>query len=305
MTGFLHDPIFFSQHNKQSHPENSSRLALVQKPENVQPCGHRPATDDELLAVHSIDHLNRVKAKCSGGGGMLDPDTYCLPESEAVARSAAGGLVDLSLGVLDGTYANGLAVVRPPGHHATRNEAMGFCLYNYVAVAAAAIRANGIPKVAIIDFDVHHGNGTQDIFYADDSVLYVSSHQYPHFPGSGTASEKGTGAGDGFTVNCPLAEGDGDEEFLGAYRDNLLPVVVAFDPDFILVSAGYDAHASDPLAGLRVSTEGFVTLVGMLMQMADETCGGKIVFSLEGGYEASALGACLQETARILGNKGS
>ena len=305
MIGLIHEPALMAAHDKVGHAEHAGRLALAALDslslENFAPNVElRGATDAELLAVHTPSHLQAVAVKCASGGGMLDPDTYCGPESEAIARAVAGGLIDLSCGVLSGTFTNGLAIVRPPGHHATSNQAMGFCLYNTVAVAAAALRNRGVPRVAIIDFDVHHGNGTQDIFYADNSVLYLSSHQYPHYPGSGAASETGTGAGEGFTLNHPLDAGTGDAEFLAAYTENLLPALASFQPGFILVSAGYDAHVSDPLAGLNVTTAGFRKLSALLVQAATELCGGKIVFSLEGGYHPGALAEGLTETAQVL-----
>jgi len=300
MTGLLHDYEFFSKHNTQDHAEFAGRLSLVRTLENMERCPLRPASDDELLTVHTKSHLKQIQDKCAQGGGMLDPDTYCVPESEAVARAAVGGLIDLSLNVLAGNFSNGLALIRPPGHHATADKPMGFCLYNNVAVAAAALRANGAAKVAIIDFDVHHGNGTQDIFYADNTVLYASSHQYPHYPGSGAAEETGSGIGVGYTLNHPLKKGTGDKEFLDAYRRTILPAVLEFDPDFILVSAGFDAHVADPLAELNVSTAGFASLVELLVKMASEVCGGRIVFALEGGYNPNALAQCISCASEIV-----
>jgi len=300
MTGMLSEPGYFARHNTPDHPENAGRLALFSVAENVLSSTRRAAFDEELLAVHSAEHLQRLRATCAAGGGRLDPDTYCGPQSEEVARAAAGGLIDLCGAVLDRTHGNGLALIRPPGHHATAARAMGFCLYNHVAVAAKALVGQGVARVAIVDFDVHHGNGTQDIFYADPSVLYLSSHQFPHYPGTGAASEKGHGPGVGYTVNHPLAAGTGDEEFLAAYRDHLIPALVDFRPGFVLVSAGYDAHVADPLADLRVTTAGFAELVRMLVQAAGELCGGRIVFSLEGGYNPEALAACLTETVAVL-----
>ena len=300
MTGLIHDPDVIDGHDKAGHAEHAGRLAQLQ-PGGFQPnVPLRAATDAELLSAHTPEHLQRVMAKAASGGGMLDPDTYCGPSSEAIARSVAGGLVDLSRLVLDGTYANGLAIVRPPGHHATANQAMGFCLYNNVAVAAAALRAQDVSRVAIIDIDVHHGNGTQDIFYADDAVLYLSSHQYPHYPGTGAASETGVGPGVGYTLNHPLDEGAGDPDFLAAYTDNLLPALAGFKPNFILFSAGYDAHESDPLAGLNVTTAGYEKLTGLLVKAATALCKGKIVFSLEGGYHPGALAECLAATLKVL-----
>jgi len=300
MTGFLHDPEFFARHNQPGHAENADRLALVPGAGFAPVVPWRTATDAELLAVHTPGHLQRVTEMCAAGGGMLDPDTYCGKDSDTVARAAAGGLVDLSCAVWDRTHANGLALTRPPGHHATADRAMGFCLYNTVAVAAAALRRRGVTRVAIVDFDVHHGNGTQDIFYADGTVLYLSSHQYPHYPGTGAESETGRGPGLGYTLNHPLPAGAGDKQLLAAYENHLLPALAEFQPGFVLVSAGYDAHAADPLAGLNVTTAGFSQLVGLLVQAAAELCEGRIVFSLEGGYNPQALAECLIATGKIL-----
>ncbi len=300
MTGLLHDPDYFSRHNKLDHAENAGRLELLPQLASLQQVPWRLATDEELLAVHTPGHLHRVSDMCAQGGGMLDADTYCGPESDAVARAAAGGLVDLSLAVRNRIHTNGLALVRPPGHHATADCAMGFCLYNTVAVAAAALRGRGVSRVAIIDFDVHHGNGTQDIFCADESVLYLSSHQYPHYPGSGAATETGRAEGVGYTVNHPLAAGAGDVEMIAAYTQHLLPALADFQPEFVLVSAGYDAHAADPLAGLNVTTAGFTQLVGLLVHEAVKLCEGKIVLTLEGGYNAEALAECVAGTVDVL-----
>ncbi len=265
----------------------------------------RCATDAELLAVHTSGHLQTIASQCQQGGGFLDPDTYCLPGSEAIARAASGGLIDLCSGVLEGTYANGLALVRPPGHHATADQAMGFCLFNHIAVAAAALKAQGIARVCIVDFDVHHGNGTQDIFYEDDSVLYLSSHQYPHYPGTGSRTETGRAKGAGFTLNHQLEAGSGDHEFLAGYQEHLLPRLADFDPGFILVSAGYDGHIDDPLAGLNITTAGYRKLVDMLIEQAGLWCDGKIVFALEGGYDPRALADCLLGTMQSLNAEAS
>lgn len=302
MTGCLFDANCFAEHNNSGHPENAGRLALVQAAGNVKQIPLRPATDEELQTVHTTDHLRRIHAECEKGGGMLDEDTYCCPQSESVARNAAGGLIDLSMKVLDGSIANGFGITRPPGHHATADQTMGFCLFNSVAVAAAALRLNGVARVAVVDFDVHHGNGTQDIFYEDGTVLYLSSHQYPHFPGTGLAEETGRGNGVGFTLNHPLKAGSGDTEFLAAYENNLIPALTRFAPEFILVSAGYDAHQQDPLAGLNVTTACFGKLSELLVQAAGDLCNGKIVFTLEGGYNPQALVGCIDATMQVLTN---
>ena len=300
MTGCIFDPAAFAPHNKPGHAEHQGRLAQLKVPDAWPRVPLRSASDQELLAVHTPDHLRRIAAITAVSGGMLDPDTYCTPDSESISRAAGGALVDLSLAVWRGEFANGLALMRPPGHHAESDRVMGFCLYNHVAVAAAALRKAGAARVAILDFDVHHGNGTQEIFYADPTVLFASSHQYPFYPGSGQADERGHGAGEGFTLNAPLEAGAGDAEFLAVWRDQLLPAVRDFAPQAILVSAGYDAHVADPLAGLQVTTEGFVELVAIILATAATTCGGKTVFTLEGGYDATALAACVAVTAAAL-----
>jgi len=303
-TGVIFDSDFFAGHNKSQHAENAQRLSLLDGFAGLTKVDHRPATDHELLAIHTPEHLEAISSFCSNGGGFLDPDTYCGTKSESIARSASGGLIDLCSSVRAGQLDNGLAIVRPPGHHATSDRAMGFCLYNHVAVAAAALIAQGVSKVCIVDFDVHHGNGTQDIFYEDDSVLYLSSHQYPHYPGTGALTDTGQGQGLGFTLNHPLEAGSGDDEFLDAYRNHLLPRMVEFEPDFILISAGYDGHVDDPLAGLNITTSGFRKLVDLLIQSASQLCQGKIVFVLEGGYNPQALADCLEQTYQSL-NEGS
>jgi acetoin utilization deacetylase AcuC-like enzyme len=239
LTAILHAPEAFAPHDQRGHAENQQRLARIAVPGDRPRIPLRPATDAELLAVHSAAHLRTVAGVCAAGGGMLDPDTYCLPESEAVVR-------------------------------------------------------------AIVDFDVHHGNGTQDIFCEDADVLYLSSHQYPHYPYTGAATERGRGPGLGTTVNHPLSEGSGDAEFLAAYRDHLLPALAAFGPDIVLVSAGFDAHVADPLAVLLVTDQGFAALLDLLLQAAEVLCGGRIVFSLEGGYDPAALAHGVQATIRAL-----
>ncbi len=299
-SGLLHDPGFFSAHNSDQHPENVHRLSMLGDLDFGSLVDPRPATDAELQAVHTAGHLQTITGQCLNGGGFLDPDTYCCPESEIVARAASGGLVDLCFGVLDGAFANGLALVRPPGHHATADQAMGFCLYNHIAVAAAALKNRGVSRVCIVDFDVHHGNGTQDIFYEDDSVLYLSSHQYPHYPGTGSTGETGRGKGVGFTLNHHLEAGSGDDELLAGYQDHLLPRLADFRPEFVLVSAGFDGHADDPLAGLNTTTAGYRQLMDLLIQEAGQWCEGKIVFVLEGGYNPRALADCLGETMTAL-----
>ena len=229
------------------------------------------------------------------GGGYLDPDTYITPLSMRAARTAAGAVVEGVHRVLDGTVKHALAMVRPPGHHAEHAQAMGFCLINNIAVALMAARTKGIRRVAVLDFDVHHGNGTQHSFENDAEVFYASTHQYPFYPGTGSAGERGA---HGNVLNVPLASGSGDPAFLKAWEQTIGPSLEAFKPELLLVSAGFDAHADDPLAGLEVSTGGYRELAKLIQSWAISYCRGRTVWALEGGYNRRALGdsvvACLE-----------
>jgi acetoin utilization deacetylase AcuC-like enzyme len=254
----------------------------------------RLATDDELARVHDREYIQALKAT-RGRAVMLDPDTYTSPDSEEIARLAAGAVVTAVEHVLeDGARQRAVVLARPPGHHAEADRAMGFCFYNSIAVAAAAARGRGLARVAIVDYDVHHGNGTQAMFYADSAVLFVSSHQYPFYPGTGAATETGLNGGQSYTVNLPMEVGATDADFDLVYRQVAVPVLREFKPQLILVSAGFDAHERDPLGGLRMTTEGYGQLTTRLIAAADELCEGRIVFVTEGGYDISALAECCQ-----------
>jgi acetoin utilization deacetylase AcuC-like enzyme len=230
---------------------------------------------------------------------MLDPDTFASPETPEIARLAAGAAIAAADHALAGR-GSAMALVRPPGHHATRDRAMGFCFYNNVAVAAAHALASGAEKIAVVDIDVHHGNGTQDIFAADPRVLYVSIHQHPFYPGTGLASDIGREAGTGFTVNIPMAAGATDADYLLLQDAVVDPVIDAFGPDLVLVSAGFDAHQRDPLGGMRVTTEGYVSVIQHLRVLAERHCGGRIALVTEGGYDLDALGACCRGAIETL-----
>jgi acetoin utilization deacetylase AcuC-like enzyme len=259
----------------------------------------RAATDDDLARVHTRDHIAAMAAT-RGRATMLDPDTYTSPDSEEIARLAAGAVLTGVDEVLDGPpQSRALVMVRPPGHHAEADRAMGFCLYNSIAVGAAYARSRGCARVAIVDYDVHHGNGTQWTFYEDPTVLFVSSHQYPFYPGTGAASETGKGAGLGFTLNLPLPAGTQDAEIERKYAEQVAPALRSFKPDLLMISAGFDAHELDPLGQLRLTTEGFGRLTGMLIAEADSLCGGRTVFVTEGGYDLTAIGQCLNAVIRI------
>lgn len=252
----------------------------------------RPATRDELARVHDAEYLDAL-AMIAGRAVSLDADTYTSPESMEVAALAAGAAIQAAEHALAHSEA-AFALVRPPGHHAERDRAMGFCFYNNIAVAAAAARASGIPRIAIVDIDVHHGNGSQWMFYDDPSVLYISSHQFPFYPGTGAAHEIGSGAGKGFTVNVPLEAGATDADYTLAYDAIVLPVLEQFQPALTLVSAGFDAHDRDPLASMRMTSEGYGSIVSRLALVAKRH--GALALVTEGGYDLSALEACLEES---------
>ncbi len=253
----------------------------------------RLATDQDLERVHTREHIDAI-ASTRGKAAMIDEDTFTSPESDEIARLAAGAVLTGVDQVLDGpARSRALVMVRPPGHHAEADRAMGFCLYNNIAVGTAYARSRGCGRVAIVDYDVHHGNGTQWIFYEDPTVLFVSSHQYPFYPGTGAASEKGRGAGLGFTLNLPLAAGATDAEIEQKYAQQVMPLLRQFKPDLLMISAGFDAHELDPLGQLRMTTDGFRRLTTALVDVADEVCSGRVVLVTEGGYDLTAVSQCL------------
>lgn len=259
----------------------------------------RAATAEQLARVHDPEYLRRI-AETAGSSVQLDPDTFTSPETHDVARLAAGAAVEAVERVLSRPHTRALALVRPPGHHAERNRAMGFCFYNNVAVAAAHARALGVPRVAVVDYDVHHGNGTQHMFDEDPAVLYVSTHQHPFYPGTGDATEIGKNDGRGFTVNVPLEVGSLNEDYRVAFTEVILPVLRAFRPGLILLSAGFDAHERDPLAGMRLTTPAFAAMTDDLRAVADEHCEGQLVAVTEGGYDLRALGDSLRAVVTVM-----
>lgn len=286
------------------HPERYQRAQVMDtvaarwRQQGGAVAAPEPAGREVLERVHDGFYLDRLEA-LRGRSAMLDADTFTSPETIEIALLAAGAAVGAAEHALAGS-GRAVALVRPPGHHAERNRAMGFCLYNNVAVAAAGALARGASKVAVVDIDVHHGNGTQDIFYDDPRVLYVSTHQYPFYPGTGLAVEVGRGPGAGFTLNVPMTAGAADADYLRVQRAVIDPVLDAFAPDLVLVSAGFDAHQRDPLGGMRVTTEGYVGIIRHLRALADRRCAGRIALVTEGGYDLEALTACCQGAIETL-----
>ena len=305
--GLIYDPIYL-KHDTGAHVENSSRLVetigLLEKSKlmgKLVAIPPRVASVEEFSLAHSRSHISRVQSYSIKGGGWLDGDTYASPASYDVALQAVGGVLQGLDAIMTGKVNHAFALVRPPGHHATSDEAMGFCLFNNIAVAAEYAKKNyKLERILIADFDVHHGNGTQEIFYSDPKVLYSSTHQYPWYPGSGSIYEDGSGEGKGFTVNLPLPAYCGDNELLRAYKEILIPVAKRFQPQLILVSAGYDPHWADQLSLMQLTVEGFAGIVKIIKGLADELCHGKLLLSLEGGYNLEALSHSIKATLEVL-----
>jgi len=302
-TGLVTDPAFLDHDTGPSHPESPRRLEAIRRALDAAEYRDRllaiaaaPADRAWLETVHTARHVDRIaRAIPSSGLAYLDADTPVSPGSYHAALTAVGGTLAAIDAVMTGRVANAFCAVRPPGHHAEPSRAMGFCLFNNVAVGARyAQRRYGLARVLILDWDVHHGNGTQAAFYDDPTVLYVSLHQYPWYPGTGSRDEVGERPGEGFTLNVPLAAGRGDDEYLKAFDERIAPAVRAFAPDFILISAGFDAHRDDPLAGMRVTEEGFAAMTRLVASWAADSCEDRIVSCLEGGYDLDALGRSVE-----------
>jgi len=295
-TAIVVDPRYRDHDTGAGHPERPERLLTIEDLLHgwhgapLERVSARSALEDEIRAAHTDDLYTRIRDTQRVARARIDADTTTCDRSFEVALLAAGGLLELVDAVATRAYENGFAFVRPPGHHATAAQAMGFCLFNNVAVAAKHLqRRRGIERVAIIDWDLHHGNGTEAIFYDDPSVLYLSLHQFPYYPGTGAVTDIGRGAGLGFNVNVPFSAGVGDEGYLLAFEEIVAPVLRQFAPQFILVSAGFDCHWRDPLGGMQVTEQGFVGMTRSLLEIAEEVAGGRIAAVLEGGYDLDAL----------------
>jgi acetoin utilization deacetylase AcuC-like enzyme len=306
--GFIYHDDFLKHWMPPGHPECKERLiairshldetGLINQLNIIQP---RPAEKEEICSVHDERYVDGIIEFCRQGGGSLDPDTSAGPDSGRAAFLAAGAAITAVDEVVSANVSSCFCAVRPPGHHAEADRAMGFCLFNNIAVAAAyAIEEKELPKVAIVDWDVHHGNGTQHMFYDNPKILYISLHQYPHYPGTGSAMETGQGNGEGTTLNIPMASGSGDGEYLEAFEKVVVPSINEFAPSLLLISAGFDAHVEDPLSMINLSDESFGSMTEMLKECARPCCEGRIVSMLEGGYNLDALSRGVEAHLRVL-----
>ncbi len=292
------DECFDRHRAMEAHPERPERLAAARAglrgstpAESLVSIATRPVRDEEVLRVHTEPYLTRLREQLRAGSGWghIDADTFFCPDTEEAAWLAAGGAVELSRALIEGPVRRGIALLRPPGHHARPSQAMGFCLFNNIAIAAADALTRGMNRVAIVDWDVHHGNGTQDIFYEDDRVLFISLHQSPLYPGTGGLRERGASAGEGYTVNVPMPPYSTPNGYGAAFREVVLPVLKSFSADIVLVSCGLDAHERDPLANLALDATCFAAMTTALVRYVEEVGHGRLALVLEGGYDLSAI----------------
>ena len=296
-TGIVRDPRYLDHVMDPFHPESPERLVslydmLDERDMRGQyvPVETRLASHDEISMVHARHYIDLVAATAGKVHTYLDPDTSTCPDSYETALLAAGGMMNAVDAVMEGTARNAFALVRPPGHHAEAGRAAGFCIFNNVAIGAChAMKKYGLRRILIVDWDLHHGNGTQRTFYDDRRVLYFSTHQYPFYPGTGSLNETGRGEGLGYTINVPLRRGPGDGEFVRIFRRILEPVASACEPELVLLSAGFDIHFQDPLGGMNVRPSGFAALTRVLMNIADRHCRGRFAVTLEGGYHIDGM----------------
>lgn len=296
-TAIVYDPVFL-KHETGLHPESPKRLEAIVSELKSSPFAGKlawikpvVATPSQLELIHTPEYVQLIEQKIREGAEYLDMDTIVCADSWEAALKAAGGVITAVRKVIGGEYKNAFCAVRPPGHHAEASRAMGFCLFNNVAIGARfAQRELAVSKVAIVDFDVHHGNGTQNAFYEDPTVFYVSLHQWPHYPGTGHKEERGAGEALGTNMNFELSSGDGDEKVLRIFDDEIIPTLTKFAPGLVMISAGFDAHRDDPLGGLSMTEAGFAGMTRRLLDMAEELGHGCVVATLEGGYNLQALG---------------
>jgi len=308
-TGIVKDRRYLEHWMGDTHPESPQRLEVIYRMIEEEPAfatyslaEPRLADEEEIAYIHTPAYIEAIRETAGRERVFLDPDTSTCPRSYDVARLAVGGLLEAADRIMDGRLRNAFALVRPPGHHAEASQARGFCIFNNVAIAAEhLIQKHGLRRILIVDWDLHHGNGTQHAFYARDDVLYFSVHQFPHYPGTGFWNEIGSGKGEGFTINVPLAPGKTDEDYLFIFERLLSPVAAAFQPECILVSAGFDICSGDPLGGMRVSADGFSGLTAAVLNLAHGLAGGRLLLTLEGGYNPRALEEGVRNVLLALG----
>lgn len=306
--GLVYHPDYLV-HTQAQHPERKERLEYILAALSEQEMAGRvrlitpvPATVDQLIRVHTRSHLRKVEEACRQGRPFLDMDTYLVPRSYEVALLSAGGALSGLQVIMEGNIKQVFALIRPPGHHAERERSMGFCLFNNIAVAAAAARQEyGLNRIAIVDWDVHHGNGTEQIFAEDPSVLFISVHQSPAYPGTGRLSDIGFGAGTGYTVNIPLPGGSGDADYLLSLEKIIIPVLDSFKPEILMISAGQDAYCRDPLAGMDLSIYGYYRMAEALAGAAQRWCGGRLLLCLEGGYHLTGQADAVRQVLNAIG----
>ncbi|MFQ5863432.1 MAG: histone deacetylase [Candidatus Brocadiales bacterium] len=303
MTLLLYDDIFLKHDTGPYHPENYKRLectvdhlkstGLWDRFTLVRP---RAATTEEIALVHDRNYINKARDVAQGGGGQLDPDTTLSSDSYKAALYAAGALLTAADAVMEKRAKNAFCMVRPPGHHARPARGMGFCVFNNVAVAAQYLLSkHKLERVLIVDWDCHHGNGTQEIFYSEPRVLYLSLHRWPFYPGTGGENERGSGQGDGFTINIPIREGTSPKEYIQSFKNVMNESVLAFDPEFVIISAGFDTYVEDPIAGLGLATKDFTALTRITTEVANRCSQDRIVSCLEGGYSLQGLPLCIEQ----------
>ncbi len=297
--GIVLDPVFYMHDPGPTHPESPKRLRAVEEGIKafdlpITPIPARPATREEICLVHSPEYVDSILNMQIDGIVQLDPDTAASTHSPEAARKAVGGVIEAIDRIMQGELKKAFCAVRPPGHHAEPDHAMGFCIFNNIAIGAAhALSRWQLERVAIIDWDLHHGNGTQDTFYDTDEVLYISLHQSPFYPGTGKEIEKGDGKGLGFNINIPMAPGSSDEDFREAFREIVIPALSNYEPQLLLISAGFDSHRDDPLGDLYLTTEYFGEMTSKLNEIAGQYCDGRVVSVLEGGYNLQILKECV------------
>jgi len=308
-TGFVYHPDYLKHNPGAWHPERPERLTAIvdglknsgfwEKLVHLNPV--QAATMEQVEYVHDRDYVEALREFCARGGGLMDLDTGVSRDSFHVALLAVGGVIRAIDAVMAGEVQNAFCAVRPPGHHAFPERGKGFCIFNNVAIGARYLqKEHGLERILIVDWDIHHGDGTHYFFYDDPSVFYFSIHEYPFYPGTGRSYETGSGKGAGYTLNVPVPFGTGIQEYMDAFQQKLKPAALSFKPDFVLISAGFDAHKDDPLSGISLTSSAYAQFTDIVQEIADQTCGGKIVSSLEGGYNLRVLSECVLEHLKHL-----